>query len=432
MTESQKNQPETETDAETEPRPAIETDESSAGAGSSGEGGGGRTASPPTVVRRGGATAWFALLIALGAAGGAGYLYWQQQADEPPEDPRLAEFSAELDRLGTRLDDAARATTQPDDAVQSVRSDLDDLREALQRATTERDALRERLAGFSSRLESGQGERQDVLGGLRARIETLERNVGERLERFEIRLESLDGQLDDAAVERGVRLALTEIDSLLRYAENRLALGADRDSALAAWQRAVSMTESLPQGRFDALRDLARDELAQLEAYRSFDPQQPVRRLYAIAGQVDAWPQAVNGERSGGDIDDQASSADRADDASEPGGWRDGLASAFDRLVQVEKVETAGMTRLERERAAAQVRMTLQGAALALARSNPGLAEVLISEAAVTIERAFDTSDPGVASALDWLQAFEPVAQPVPPGLTETRARIARLLGEPT
>lgn len=385
-------------------------------------------------ARRGGATAWLALMIALGAAGGSGYLYWQQ-LDGSDDDPRVAELGAELDALGSRLEEALTALARPDDgaeALESIRSDISRLRQDLERAAAERDGLGDRLAGLSSRVESGQGERQDALGGVRSRIEGLERSVGERLERFEMRLERVDGQLDDAAVERGVRLTLTEIDSLLRFAENRLALGADRDTAVAAWRRAVSMIESLPQDRFGQLGETARDELARLEAYRPFDPRSEVQRLYSIAGEVAGWSESAAAERDVSDLGDQ--SAPAKPDDSEPGsrGWRDGLASAFDRLVQVEKVESAGLTRIERERAGAQLRMTLQGAALALARSNRALAEVLVTESVEIIERAFDPSEPAVRSALDWLKAFEPGSQPAPPELGETRGRVARLLGEPT
>jgi len=256
-------------------------------------------------------------------------------------------------------------------------------------------------------------------------MERLEGSVGDRLERFEIRLNRLDGQLEGVAAERSIRLALIETDSLLSFAQNRLELGADVERARRAWRRAVATIETLPPGRFAELLEIARDELAQLERYRPSDPESVIQRLFSIARAVPEWP--IHG--AGAAVADEDGEIPSGE--SKPSGWRAGLASAFDRLVQVDSIETAGMSRIEREQAGARVRLMLETAALALARSDDPLAAALMAEAAMTIPDVFDMADAAVAEALNWLQDYRTAPDAAGPRLNETRERIARLLGEP-
>jgi len=299
-----------------------------------------------------------------------------------------------------------------------VRAELDSLRAALEQRGEEAARFDRRLSGLADRLAAARGEREDALGGLGARLSALERSVGERLEGFEIRLEQLGGELDEAGDERRIRLRLIEIDSLLAFAQNRLAFGANVDAARRAWQRAIEMIETLPAARFGGLGDTARAELARIEGYQPTERAPAVVRLFEIAARTDDWS-----------FEGRATGADRPAAVGDAGSWRGQLASALGRLVRVEPIDQGGPSRAERERAGAEAAVALRTAGLALARSDLELAAKLVDEAEALIESVFDPADPGVSEALAWLGAFDPAEAP-PPVLDETRARVAALLGE--
>lgn len=385
-------------------------------------------AAPARVVKRGGFLAWLGLLLALSALALASRPYWEPLVGLSSSDPQR-DFEARLDALSARLDDVSSAQASIDALrgdLEGLRGRIDGLREDIDAAEARQrdpagdvERLEQRISELSSRLEASEGSRQDQFSGLRARLERLETQVGERLERFGMRLERFGGELEGADAEHGIRLALVEIDSLLAFAQNRLAFGADVDLAERAWREAVAMIDALPAARFDDLADTARRELARIEEYRPADAESRVRRLYDLVEAADGWP------RRGGD-------GTPSDEAGEGGGtdWRGRLSSAVDRLVQVESLDGAGPSRIEIDRAAAGIRLTLRSAALALARSERGLAEMLVAEAVGEIPQAFDDQDPAVRSALQWLRSFEAPADSPPPRLSETRQRIAELVGE--
>lgn len=395
------------------------------------------------VVKRGGFAAWLALLLALGALAMASRPYWEPLVGLASNDAQ-PELEARIDGLSARVDEVSsnaesidalrRGTDRLRTDFEGLRSDFEGLRGDFEALRDEIDAvesgqsdpsadierLERRISELSSRIEASEGSRQDQVSGLRARLERIENQVGERLERFGMQLERFDGELEGADAERGTRLALVEIDSLLAFAQNRLAFGADVDLAERAWREAVTMIESLPPGRFGELADVARRELDRIEEYRPADAGTQVRRLFEMAEAAkNAWP------RRGSD----PLASDQPGEAA-GSGWRARLSSAVDQLVQVESLDGAGPSRIDIDRAAAGIELTLRTAALSLAGSERGLAETLVAEAVREIPQAFDDQDPAVRSALQWLQAFEVPSDSPPPRLSETRERIADLVGE--
>lgn len=374
---------------------------------------GGRQARPA----RSGFLVWLAMLTALASLGLASYPFWSQWLN-PRSVERPGPSASEFEQIAGRVESMRHDTEA---GIEDLRGRLDRLASDFQSEPQGPDAgvLAERIDQLSARIERLQAERNTGMGGLRTRLEELEGEVGQRLERFELKLSNVGSDLDRADHDLATRLLLIEVDSLFAIAQNNVALGANPGVARQSWARAMERLTALDGTEFQGLKDTARREFGQLQDYQPPDVAGKVERLFSMADAVAEWP--VKTLQPG-----QA--------PAEPGagvGWRSRLGEVVGSLVRVESVDREFLGPDEVDLARERVSSMLQTAGLSMVRARPDLARRLIGEAADAAHRVFDTEATSVSDALSWLEetaASSSRAQP--PELGDSRAEIAGLLGE--
>ena len=184
-----------------------------------------------------------ALLLAILAAVGSGYVFWDQ---------RQATIGAESNR--SNLD---TAIGRLDDNTRQLSASLKEL---------------ERNAG---ELQSNQSAAADGLQRQRARIDGLESGLS-RLARSR-----------DTA---GSQLAHEEMEQLLRIANYQLTLANDPDTALAALQEADAVLARLADPGLQPLRRQLSDDILALRSVERVDIEGIALRLDSLARRVDQLP----------------------------------------------------------------------------------------------------------------------------------------------
>ena len=132
-------------------------------------------AAPPTVIKKGGAVSWLALLLALGALGLQGWAWWNGQQGTADDPSAVAESALADVRAGVAAD---LATSR--DQVAEQRGRLDSLvnrvDEIQQRNREDRDTLRA-TSGTTEDLNSDVDVVQRQLAGLERRYNVIEQSV---------------------------------------------------------------------------------------------------------------------------------------------------------------------------------------------------------------------------------------------------------------
>ncbi len=328
---------------------------------------------PPVRPRGGRLLAGLALLLALAAAGGAGYLYYELiylQRDAPGAPAVAAD-----------LPEPASAA-----ALQALRAEL---RQAL--ATVD-----ERLATLSSgevdaleAMEARQAEAREALArSLRAAIAEV---------------------AEQAPPERG-EWQLAEVRYLLRIANHRLLMERDVSGALRLLEAADTVLAELDDFGLHEVRARLADEIAALEGLSSTDLQGLFLRLESAKRDLDALPL-----RKPEFTPAEAPGARPGDDA---GAWA-ALQRQLANLVRIKRLDGEVKPLLAPEEAVyleLNLRLMLERAQLAALREEQLMYEESLLTALTWIERYLDTDDPAVRRLRDELDALAGVdlARPLP------------------
>ena len=379
-------------------------------------------------------TGWLALAVALAALILATRPLWPPAwpgapADRAPAGSRLQELATEVSTLDTAVADLETAVGSARDAFSQRAQSLGERIDSLAGRTEERSrstgAFEDRLQSLSRRLDRLETEQNSALGSLDGRLDEFERRLSERLQRFEVRLDELADGSERGDRARETRMRLLTIDRLVSAALYRLRLG-DIESARQLWEWVVDETAALDDARFGALREAVNSDMQRLRDHRQAGVREPVRRLLEMADAVEGWPTVI-ADGAGAQASPDDADADSADSAD---GWQGRVADVFGRLVQVESIDPGRPGLAEIARARSAVRARLETAALALARGDRAVAAALTEAAADDLERAFDTDDGAVASALAWLRGLALTAPADPPDLSATREQLQALLAQ--
>ncbi len=243
-----------------------------------------RAQTPVAARQRSGATA-LALLLALLAAGLAGYAAWRVLLIERGNDYGYADVLQRLEAFQTRLTEAERRSARSHELAGTLREQL-----------TENERLHERL-------------REDLLA------------QNERSGRMEALLARLSRERGSA----GEQLALNDASLLLSQAQARLDLFGDRHGAMAALALAEQSLARAGGGQAD-VRAAVADARAALAADARPATSVLLAELDAIAAVVDAAPLRV--ERAG-------AGATVVEDKS----WWGRQFERFDQLVTIRRVD---------------------------------------------------------------------------------------------
>ncbi len=372
------------------------------------------TEPPAVVIKKGGGIATLSLLIALGAAGLAGYQWWNQSTGASQAAP-----SADLpDYAGLITEQGEQLKKQLDGRLSSG---LTELRSGLDQLGTDVTAMRSAL----TELRSSQGEARGTVEQsldevkreaqrLRADREGLESSLVEVQESsrrsvsaFERRLGHLETSISALANNRtdnAKQLALAESEYLLRAASERLSLFDDPQGAGRALALAAEQLSSVDDPIFSTVRQTLANHRQALNQLELPDRVALSTQLLAMARSSVEWP--LDARRSL-----NSSGANLLIPEAEEQGWWPRFKSVLSNVVVVhrEKETATVLLTLEEERLLREnVRLQLQVAQLAAARGEQALYESSIG--AVT----------------DWIgEYYEPTAEPIAAALAQLEALAA-------
>ncbi len=307
-------------------------------------------AAAPARPRGGRILGGLALLVALAALGGAGYLYYHLiYLDDTPD------LTGRLDGLAAELGDTdARFAALERDRQQA----LDELRDQQARARAETAAaLRAALAEVSRQAPPSTGEWQRA-----------------------------------------------EIQYLLRIANHRLLMERDVTGALTLLQAADGVLQQLDDFSLHEVRARLADEIAALEGIEGVDLEGVFLRLEAAKRDLDTLPLKVP--------EYIAAQAPQAAETPEASGPLAALESQLDRYLRFRRFEGAVKPLLAPEEAvylALNLRLMLERAQMAALRGEQLMFEESINTALDWIDEYLDTSERPAERLISELQALTEV-----------------------
>ena len=319
-------------------------------------------AAPAAPKRRGNGVAWLALLVALIAVAGAGYLVsqsWLAQQDTATDDA--------IARLQSRL--AAAEEARDELALQIATLDTLD-----QSSSAEIDALRQEL-----------DERVGSLSSLPARMSTLESSMAS--------LAGISQSSRDAWL-------IAEAEYYMQIANAQLQLANNPELAALALRMA---DERVVQMGNPALLDVRRaisDELASLDVMEKPDIEGATMTLASLAQVVESLPLV-----SGTDRDQAAATADDEEQSGLNRAWSS-MKAAMSGLVRVTPPDQAKMALVSPDAESFlrnNLALQLQSARLALLRGEQAVFEQSLDDTSAILSEYFDAGSAQVQSAQETL-----------------------------
>lgn len=301
----------------------------------------------------------FALLIAIAAAGGIAFTWW--------------EVAEQQEIVATQRSEASATLADIRDLVEESEERLAILEERLATIDRSADARRNSLDAMDAELKQA-----------RARLDALSAE---------------DAQ--DAAVERSPSLA--EIEFLLLLARRELALADNPRVALAALREADQRVARLDDPGLGEVRSAINDEIAAVEAVASVDLEGIAMRLASLAGRVDGLPLRAS-------LAPDVQAARQADELS---GWA--------RLKQRVRAAAAGLFRIRRTDAPAppllapdesfflyrNIELDLRSARLAVLSRDARNFAASLAAARNGLAEYFETGDEAVQSVIAAIEELE-------------------------
>jgi len=309
----------------------------------------------------------FGLLIALLAAGGAGYVWWEQQAQ-----------SGLAERLGDLQTDLAQRTRE----LERLGSEIESL-------TTAEQNLTDDVASFDEKLESQNRQ----LAEIPLRIGRLERT-----------LDNVPG----VSVKARSAWLLAEAEYFMRIANAQLGLAGNVDVALKALDLADEKLRDLADPGLSRVRTLLSDERTALKAVPRPDKEGIVLSLGSLSRSLDTLPLARNvpGRFSSNGSDADSSGLARA--------WRV-VVDAFLSIVSVKRSDDAVTPLMSAEEESMLIRsldIELQIARLAVLRNETEIYKRSLGAAKGRLESYFDTESIDVKAALSTVDELADVELP--------------------
>lgn len=363
-------------------------------------------AAPPTVIKKGGAVSWLALLLALGALGLQGWSWWTGQQGATDDSASTAQAALADVRANVTAD---LATSRDQVAEQRGRLDalVNRVDEIQQRNREDRDTLRA-TSGTAEDLNSDVDVVQRQLAGLERRYNVIEQSVASLA----------DMQSGGVTV-----MDLAETEYLLRLAGERLALFGDPDTALRALRLADTQLRAVNDPLYDGVRQTLAEEMEALRQVEMPDRIGLSGRLLTLAESVYQWPLAIA-------VEEQESDEAQAQSQDEPGLWEK-AKSVASTLVVVEQEAGRDSPLLSPEREQAMrdgIALEFRTARLALLNSDEDLYRHALEQALAILNEKFNVrSELVITSVASIQELLEVDFNPAMPSLDRTLRQLRGL-----
>jgi len=348
------------------------------------------------------------LLVALGAAGLAGYLWWHQYATvtQPPEPLEMPDYTAQIEQQGRQLESRINSAlselrNSQGETRSAMEQDLDEVKRQNARLKADREGLDETLANVE------QASRRSV--------SAFERRLGH--------LETSIAALADDRTDTTDQLALAEAEYLMRAATERLSLFNDPRGASRALELAAEQMSSVDDPIYSTVRQTLANHRQALSALELPDRVALSTQLLALARSSVEWPLDARRSLS-------SSGANLLIPEAEEEGWWPRFKSVLSNVVVVhrEKETATVLLTLEEERLLREnVRLQLQVAQLAAARGEQALFESSMGAVTDWINEYYEPDAEPIAAALSQLQALKatnlnPELPDISPALRQLRS----------
>ena len=347
----------------------------------------------PGRSRTGTAVAWLALLLALAAVAGVGYLAWVGR-------------------------DSGAANAENEASIASLADNLDETHASLRE-------LEERLGELSASDSAYADE-----------LDSIEQQLDELLSRYEsmpARLSSLESSVSSLqGISTGAREAwlLAEAEYYMQIANAQLQLAGNAERALLALRYADQRIRQLADpALIDVRRALAR-ELRALEAMEQPDLEGMSMTLASLAEAVEALPLREDVTRPEDEPQQENAEAGAIERA------RASIKSAFSGIVSVRRTDEAVtplMSPDARYFLRANLALRLQSARLALLRGEQAIFEQSLEDAAAWLREYYASDSRAVQSALETIAALrEDSFSVTPPDISESLRLLRQFDGTAT
>lgn len=337
-----------------------------------------QAAPPAPKARSGRGLAFLSLLLALGAAGGAGYIYYELIYQQPYQ----AQFAA------------------VDDRVQAL------VRSATEEGAETTTALAEKLA---SDLEGLRGEFRALRGQQSDTIDTAIAQQQSRLESTERSLIESLNRVANQAPPTQEEWKVAELEYLLRIANHRVLMEKDADGALRLLQTADAMLAELDDFGMHEVRAQLAEEILSLKRLGQNDVQGLFLRLEAVKRNLSGLPLDVPEYL-------QAAPAESVAIAEEEAGQRSplaALAEAMGTYFKVRELRTELKPLLAPEEVTyleMNLRLMVEQAQLAALRGEADIFEQSIDNAIDWLNDHLDAQAPEVSALVSELTAVRQIS----------------------
>lgn len=316
--------------------------------------------------------AWLSLLLALGAAGGAGYLYYELVYLKPFD----RQLAGQMNTVQQTVDSATAAANE-------------DTRE-----------LAQQFAGLEERFAALRGEQSSAIDGAltqqQQRLETTERSL----------MESLNKVANQAPPSQE-EWKLAELEYLLRIANHRVLMEQDADGARRLLETADAIVAELDDFGLHDVRVQLADEILSLKRLGKNDVQGLFLRLEAVKRGLDGLPLRVpeylNNPPDGA----------TPEQAGEQRGALAAFADSMGTFLQFRKLETKIKPLLAPDEISyleLNLRLMLEQAQLGALRGQPDVFEQSLDNAMDWLTRYLDADSTAVTEMVDELAALREIS----------------------
>lgn len=320
--------------------------------------------------RRSGPGAFALTVVMLVPLAAAGWVAWQQMELQR----EIASLRADNDELRQRPGIDANVVT----AIQQRQQALDT---AMQQRNAEFDAA---IAQRAQELEAAlRATTQQLVRQTQERVAESDAAATAQAERLAIVERNLTALRRDLGRRETDGVPLAEAELLLRFAQQRLLVARDTQSAIALYRQADAVLRGVDDPALLAVRDMLARELAALEAVPAIDVPGLFARLGALSARVNDFNAVVDGAV-------QDFSLEPSPTAETTSGWWDGLRQTLTRYFVITRSTSDIAPQLgnsERFLLRTLVQLHIEQARLALLNDQPALYRAALDDAAAVAQR---------------------------------------------
>jgi len=384
----------------------------------------------------------FALIVALLALAGVGWLYFEGQEQSQSG---LDQDSQAIGNLRDDLRDELNALREQVSALGADQERVENTLSESNQAVSERiDAVARQQNQLAQRLDdsvaarsedeqidSTLSQQRDALQSLEGRIVAVEQSQDDltgTLTGIESRLAGIRESVEDRqGVRREIdrdlvlKLDLLETATLVSIGQARIELASDKDAALAAYEQASRRLAQTSDQRLNQAADQLAEEMALIESWSRPDWTRFAARLGRWETEVAEWPLRLE--------PGSASAPGAAVDEEQGSGWLSDVRQSLGQLVTVERLDGLDLDEAMIVAIQERLQLHLAAAGLAVQRRDIEALQLRLDHVLALLDDFFLVDREPMVSIRSELETMAGIQAPVPlEGLGQAAAALDRVI----